>query len=128
MTVKTFTKSKDGNESLSANFKVREFACKDGSDTILIDLELVKILQNIRNYFGKPVKINSGYRTSKHNVKVGGSKNSYHVKGQAVDIAINGVHPVLVALYAERLNAGGIGVYKTFTHIDTREKRTRWVE
>ena len=128
MTVKIFSKKKDGNVKLSDNFKVKEFACNDGSDTILIDLELVKILQKIRNYFGKPVNINSGYRTSNYNAKVGGVKNSYHCKGQAVDIKINGIHPVLVALYAESLKVGGIGVYKNFTHVDTRTNKSRWVD
>lgn len=123
-----YSLKKDGNKKLSDNFKVREFACKDGSDKILIDIELVELLQKIRNYFNKPVKINSGYRTISHNKKVGGSTNSYHTKGQACDIRIENVNPILIALYAERLGAGGIGVYKTFVHIDVRQKKTRWVD
>ena len=59
---KKYSKAKDGNKQLSTNFKVREFACKDGSDAILIDDELVKLLQKIRDHFGKPVVINSAYR------------------------------------------------------------------
>lgn len=128
MTVKTYSLKKDGNKKLSANFKVREFACKDGSDKILIDTELVELLQKLRNHFKKPITITSGYRTTMHNKKVGGSNNSYHLKGQASDIKISGVHPILVAMYCEKLNAGGIGVYKTFVHVDTRKKQTRWVE
>jgi uncharacterized protein YcbK (DUF882 family) len=128
MTVKTYSLKKDGNKKLSNNFKVREFACKDGSDKVLIDTDLVNLLQKIRDYFNKPVKINSGYRTETHNKKVGGATNSYHLKGQASDIHIEGINPVLVALYAERLNAGGIGVYPNFIHVDTRKNKTRWVE
>lgn len=128
MTIKTYSLKKDGNTKLSENFRVREFACKDGSDKILIDTDLVNLLQKIRTHFKKPVNITSGYRTASHNKKVGGASSSYHLKGQACDIKISGVHPVLVALYAERLNAGGIGVYDTFVHVDTRATSSRWVE
>ena len=42
-TVKVYSKAKDGNTKLSANFKVREFACLDGTDTIFVSDELVNI-------------------------------------------------------------------------------------
>ena len=61
--VKVYSKSKDGNNKVSANFKVKEFACKDGSDPVFISPELVTILQKIRTHFGKVVTINSAYRT-----------------------------------------------------------------
>lgn len=128
MTVKTYSLKKDGEKRLSANFKVKEFACKDGSDKILIDTDLVLILQKIRDKFKAPVKITSGYRTESHNRKVGGATNSYHKKGMASDIQVSGVHPVLVAMYAVELNAGGIGVYSNFVHVDTRTKKSSWIE
>ena len=128
MTVKTYSLKKDGNKKLSANFKVKEFACKDGSDKVLVDTELVDLLQKIRNHFNKSVKITSGYRTATHNKKVGGTKNSYHLVGMASDIQVTGVNPILVAMYAEKLNAGGIGVYSTFVHVDTRQQNSRWIE
>lgn len=128
MTVKTYSLKKDGNKKLSANFKVREFACKDGSDKVLVDTELVELLQKIRNHFNKSVKITSGYRTATHNKKVGGTKNSYHLVGMASDIQVTGTHPILVAMYAEKLNAGGIGVYSNFVHVDTRQKKSRWID
>ena len=77
-TVKVYSKSKDGNKKLSANFKVKEFACLDGTDTIFISDELVKILQKVRTYFGRAVIINSAYRTEAHNKKVAGSEDSQH--------------------------------------------------
>lgn len=128
MTVKTYSLKKDGNKKLSTNFKVKEFACKDGSDKVLVDTDLVELLQKIRDFFKKPVKINSAYRTKTHNKKVGGTTNSYHLVGMASDIRIDGVNPILIALYAESLNAGGIGVYSNFIHVDTRKNKTRWVE
>lgn len=128
MTIKTYSLKKDGEKKLSANFKVKEFACKDGSDKVLIDTELVELLQKIRNHFNKSVKITSGFRTTTHNKKVGGTKNSYHLVGMASDIKVTGVNPILVAMYAEKLNAGGIGVYSNFVHVDTRDKQSRWIE
>ena len=126
--VKTYSVKKDGSTYLSNNFKVKEFACNDGSDTVLISDDLVDLLQKIRDHFGVSVTINSGYRTSTYNKKVGGATNSQHVKGTAADIVAKGVDPLTVAQYAEYLmpNSGGIGVYQTFTHVDVRTSRSRW--
>lgn len=130
--VEQYYKSKDGNKNLSANFKVKEFACKDGSDYLLIDTELVKLLQKVREHFGKPITINSAYRNTTYNKKVGGASNSQHVLGYAADIVVKGVKPKEVATYVESImpNSGGIGEYGgckgEFTHVDTRTKRSRW--
>lgn len=128
MTIKAYSKSKDGNKKLSANFRVREFACSDGTDPIFISSELVSVLQNIRDYFGKPVTITSAYRTPPHNKSVGGTTYSQHLYGMAADIKVSGVGPKKVAVYAEKIlkNAGGIGTYDTFTHIDVRPSKSRW--
>jgi hypothetical protein len=50
-----------------------------------------KILQPVREHYGKSVKVNSGYRSPEVNASVGGSKTSDHCKGQAADIEITGV-------------------------------------
>lgn len=126
MTIKTYSAAKDGSRQLTKNFKVREFACKDGADKVLIDEALVSLLQQIRSYFGREVIINSAYRTVSHNQKVGGSSGSQHLLGKAADIRINGVAPLLLAQYAEHLGAGGIGLYETFVHVDTRASKSRW--
>ncbi len=126
--IEKYSKSRDGKKKLSANFVVKEFACRDGSDCILIDTELVKLLQNIRSHFRKPITINSAYRTSTYNKKIGGAARSQHCLGTAADIVIKGVSPLTVAQYAEGVLAskGGIGLYKTFTHVDVRKSRARW--
>lgn len=126
--VKAYSRAKDGLKQLSTNFKVNEFACSDGSDPIFISAELVKILQNIRTHFGKPVTINSAFRTATHNKAVGGAAYSQHLYGMAADIVVKGISPKVVAVYAETLmpNKGGIGVYSTFTHIDVRKTKSRW--
>ena len=45
-----------------------------------------KVLEPLRAHFGKPIRINSGFRCKALNEAVGGAKNSYHTKGRAVDI------------------------------------------
>jgi peptidoglycan hydrolase-like protein with peptidoglycan-binding domain len=99
---------------------------------VLIDSNLVIYLQKIRDHFGKPVSITSGYRTAAYNKRIGGKPASMHVKGQAADIQIFGVSPVLVGLYAESIGAGGIGLYSYgtytgFVHVDSRANKYRWL-
>lgn len=130
MSVIQYSVKKQGNVKLSANFTVKEFACKDGSDTVLIDTKLVEILQKIRDHFGKPIIINSAYRTPAHNKRVGGSSSSYHVKGMAADIQISGVSAVELALFAQTVT-NGMGVYyygnTNFIHVDSRTSKTYWL-
>ena len=128
MAIKAYSKAKDGNKKLSTNFKVKEFACTDGSDPIFIDSDLVTVLQNIRNHFGKAVTITSAYRTPPKNKAVGGETYSQHLYGRAADIKVKGVAPKQVAAYAEKLlpKSGGIGTYSTFTHVDVRSVKSRW--
>ena len=68
-----YSRRKDGNALLSRSFRVREFACRDGSDPLFVDSALVQLLQSIRDHFGAPVVITSGYRTAAHNKAVGGA-------------------------------------------------------
>ena len=126
--IKAYSKAKDGNKKLSANFRVKEFACTDGSDPIFIDTDLVKVLQKIRNHFGKAVTITSAYRTPTKSKAVGGQAYSQHLYGRAADIKVKGVAPKKVAAYAEKIlpKSGGIGVYNTFVHVDVRSSKARW--
>ena len=128
MTIKAYSKAKDGSKKLSANFRVREFACTDGSDPIFIDSDLVNLLQKIRTHFGASVTITSAYRTPGRNKAVGGEIYSQHLYGKAADIKVKGVTPKKVAEYAEKLlpEKGDIGTYSTFTHVDVRSAKSRW--
>ena len=69
MAIKAYSYAKDGSKALSKNFHVREIRCKDHSDPIFIDAELVALLQKIRDHFGKAVNINSAFRTASHNAR-----------------------------------------------------------
>ena len=126
--VKAYSLAKDGDTKLSTNFRVREFKCNDGSDVVFISDALVNILQAVRTNFGKPVTINSAYRTPAYNKKVGGAAQSQHLYGMAADIVVAGVEPKKVAAYVEKLmpTTGGIGIYSTFTHVDVRRAKSRW--
>ena len=88
---------------LSPHFKLNEFTKSDTAIRKRIDntpgpthasnLKKVceKILEPVRNHFGKPVRINSGYRGPALNAAVGGSSKSQHCNGQAVDFEIDGL-------------------------------------
>lgn len=109
-------------------FKREEFACKCGCGFDTVDAELLEILESIREYFGKPVHINSACRCKEHNRNVGGGKRSQHLYGRAADIDVKDTAPEAVqaffeAAYSERF---GMGRYETFTHVDSRSTRARW--
>jgi len=125
------------NNRLSKNFTFTEFASKDGAEPTPDVLEnlrkLTRNLEVIREHFGNvPIKINSGWRSPAHNAKIGGVKNSQHVKGKAADIVIKGFTPRQIAaeleklIEAKKISQGGIGVYPNFLHYDIRGKKARW--
>lgn len=141
MAIKQYSLKKDKAKRLTPNFTVYEFRCRDGSDTVMIDESLVVLLQCIREHFGKPVTITSGYRTEHYNnvtlpakgIKT--SRNSQHLLGRAADIQVQDTDPLAVAAYAESLMPGwgGVGRYpvkagraKGWVHVDTRPNKSRW--
>ena len=132
--------SVDGNVQISTHFRLSEFQCKDGQDFVAIDNRLVELLENIRKMCdGEAVHINSAFRTASWNRQQKGSApESKHLYGMAADIWVghydrnkNPVRtktPAEVAAIAEIFlgSSGGIGIYKTFTHVDVRTGRSRW--
>lgn len=119
---------RDAETGKDFNFKVVEFACKDGSDFLKVDSPLVFMLQKIREHFNKPVIINSGYRNAAYNKKVGGASRSQHIYGKAADICISGVDPLEIARYVESECEliKGIGLYTWGVHVDTRTTPAKW--
>ena len=135
MAIREYSLTRDGSTALSPHFHVREFRCKDGTDTVMVDEALTVVLQCIREHFGKAVTITSGYRTAAHNAAVGGAKSSQHLLGRAADIRVQGVSVEDAAAYTESLmpDWGGIGRYSVkagratgWVHVDTRANKSRW--
>ena len=58
------------------------------SNEVLANMELVaeKCFEPLREWYGKPIRINSFYRSAALNTAVGGSRTSDHVKGMAIDL------------------------------------------
>lgn len=114
-------------------FKKPEFACKCGKYCdgypAEIDMNMVKIADEIRARIGKPISINSGLRCKTHNANVGGVSNSQHLLGKAADLGCpSGCTPAQMASIAEEImgDTGGIGTYSWGIHIDTRSTKSRW--
>ena len=128
MATKTYAKT--DKTQLTPNFNITEFHCKGttcGCTETLHDPALSSYLQQIRDHFGKPVHITSGYRCEKHNAATANAASrSRHTMGQAADFTISGVKPAEIAKFAESIGVLGIGLYDNFVHIDTREKKSFW--
>lgn len=121
---------------VSKNFKLEEFNCKDGTpvpDSMKETIgQLAAELEKIRKNVGKPIIINSGYRTKEYNTKIGGSPNSQHLLGKAADIRVKGMGSLLLWRVIKRMmddgliKQGGLGYYETFVHYDIRGTEARW--
>lgn len=117
---------------LSENFELKEFtdsktASRKGiannpgvNEVKAIENLVTKLLQPLREAYGKRMVINSGYRCPELNKAVGGVQASQHVKGEAADVACE--HP---AFLIECLKRSGLDFdqciqYSTFVHLSLR--------
>lgn len=123
---------------MTKNFSISEFECKGGNCKMTADIKnnvfkLAEQLQILRDKVKKPIKINSAFRCANYNDNViKGAKHSQHKLGKAADIVVIGMTPnevhklVCEMVECGELNFGGIGKYNTFTHLDIRDKKSRW--
>ena len=121
---------------LTKNFKLEEFKCNDGSDVpaayIPNATKVAKNLQVLRDDVGKPIIINSAYRSPRYNTKIGGAVASQHLTASASDIKITGMTSKQIydriekLIKAGKMHNGGLGLYNTFVHYDVRAKPARW--
>lgn len=114
-----------------SNFRKKEFKCKCNKYCngypVEVDEKLLYLLQKIRDHLDKPVIITSGIRCKKYNKAVGGVSRSQHLYGTAADVIVKDVSADRVYFVADKINPkGGVGRYKTYTHIDSRDGRARW--
>lgn len=93
----------------------------------------IRVLDELREWYGFPIYLNCTYRSPEHNKKVGGAKNSIHMKFNAVDFSVanknnlkeiynhlNYQDSVHHFLFLPKPGSMGLGLYDTFIHIDTR--------
>lgn len=127
--INAYSLKKDGNKYLTKHFRVKEFACKDGTDVVFIARELPMVCEYIRMRCNKGITINSAYRTPAHNKKVGGVDDSQHVHGCAADLkTASGFTPDKMASIAREImpDWGGVGIYDWGIHVDVRESKSDW--
>lgn len=127
--VRVYDARKEAERQLSDHFRVKEFACSDGNPAVFISQALIDFLEAIRQHFGRPVNIHSGYRTAAYNASLpGSSSTSKHCMGLAADFDVTGVTPKEVYDYAESLlgSHGGLGLYSWGVHLDVRAEASRW--
>jgi len=91
----------------------------------------LRVVDDLRRYFGKPIVLLSSYRSPAYNKAVGGASASIHMRFNALDLAVAGVAPsevfrVLRSWRAAGRFVGGLGLYETFVHVDTRGVNATW--
>ena len=129
---------------ITSHFLLSEFACRDGTPypAEWIDdrlTPLCDLLEVVRAWFGRRVRIVSGYRTLAYNRRIGGALASQHPEGRAADFTVAGAAPFTVhaavlelhrsgSLLERGVHLGGLGAYPGFTHVDVRQgnRLARW--
>ena len=110
-------------------FSEDELRCQ-GTGQINMNETFMERLIELREKLDKPMVISSGYRSEAHNIAIGGSKNSAHLKGCAVDVVCSGHLAYEIVKLAMELEFSGIGVKqngvhaKRFIHIDTMPRHS----
>jgi zinc D-Ala-D-Ala carboxypeptidase len=106
-------------------FKYEEFASPDLPDSgSLMDPTFVGMLDNARESSSVPFKINSAYRSEKHNQRIGGKKNSSHLVGKAADISCTDSRSRWIIISAlQKAGFNRFGIAKTFIHVDSDEDK-----
>jgi uncharacterized protein YcbK (DUF882 family) len=115
---------------ISKDFDRSEHACECGCGFDTIDAELNHVLQvDLRDYYERKVTIKGPNRCYAHNaVTPGASRDSYHTKAKAADVAVEGVSARAVYTYLDKKfpNKYGLGLYFGRVHVDVRPERARW--
>lgn len=107
-------------------FKPHELKCKCGCGQLRIDTALIDCLNDLRSAISVPLMVTSAYRCPAHNKAVGGATHSLHVEGMAVDIATRDMEQQNLLVALAKPHFGGIIIYPTFVHLDTRVIKLFW--
>ena len=103
------------------NFKIQEFVCRCGCEMPAearqnIEALVANVLDPVRDEYGKPIYVNSGYRCEAHNRKVDGVPKSQHLLGQAADIRCDD-NAKLAKLIVQQGRFDQLIIYPTFLHV-----------
>lgn len=107
------------------SFSPAELACR-GTGQLVIDEPSLDRLQALRDLLGKPMIVQSAYRSPEHNKRVGGAKHSQHLYARAYDILMSNHDPDAFEEAARAVGFTGFGYYvkQNFMHIDTGPARS----
>lgn len=112
------------------NFSPDELRSKGNGD-LRIHYETLDAMQRLRVMIKRPLIVNSYYRDPAYNMQVGGSAQSYHMLGRAVDTPVFNTDLGRISLihYATLCGFTGFGEYpeQRFTHLDTGPHRA-WID
>lgn len=111
----------------SEHFTPKEVACKCGCGFAEPSPALIELAEKVRSLLQVPMHVNSCCRCRMHNGKSGGSPNSKHLTGDAMDFHCwNKLTPVAIYniilstyMHGGLPELGGMGLYSNFVHIDT---------
>ena len=103
-------------------FKLSDFDCQETGENRM-EAEFIEKLDELREACGFPFIITSGYRSPEHSIERRKKAPGTHAQGIAADIRVNGgAQRFKIVEMAHKLKFGGIGVAKSFVHVDIREK------
>ena len=105
------------------------FTCTCGCGLNKINQRFITALDSLQELLGLPIQIVSGCRCKNRKGKCGDKYEEYHASGKAVDIAVRGVSPDVVAGVADQvegIKSCGIGIYDKFVHLDLARGKRRW--
>lgn len=106
--------------TVTDHFLLQEFVCKCGTCQFQkLDLMLALLLEDLRVYLGRSIKINSAYRCPMWNKQVGGKNDSTHLDGKAADIYVTGMSGLDLARAAYHVGFRRLGVADTWIHCDS---------
>ena len=102
-------------------------AASRGVSTSCFPARLKRLLKKVSAHYGKKLRITSGYRSHRHNRRIGGARRSQHLHCTAADFYVPGVNKYALARYLKRLSGrGGVGTYggNRTVHLDVGPRRS----
>jgi len=102
-------------------FNLADFACQETGENE-IDIDFVVALDELREECGFPFVITSGYRSPRHSIEAKKASPGTHAQGIAADVAVqSGTQRRIIVEKAIEAGFNGIGIAKTFVHVDMRD-------